>query len=419
MKIKIKHIPFKKVLEIKKPKHKRPRKPNIIFTTLIRLLSIGELWATRFKYTKSRMDEAGEGPYLILMNHSCFLDLKIASKIFYPMPYCIVCTSDALIGKEWLMRLIGGIPTQKYVSDVSLIIDMMHAIKNKKTSVLMYPEAGYSFDGRSTVLPRKLGTLIKKLGVPVLTVITDGAFLHDPLYNCLQQRKTQVSAHLNCLLTKDEINQKSVEEIDKLIDNAFSFDNFKSQYENKIRISEKFRADGLNRILYKCPACKVEGKMLGKGTAITCNACGKSYEMNELGQLEAKSGETEFPHIPDWYNWQREFVRNELEKATYSFKADVDIAVLADYKSLYMVGDGHLKHDKNGFVLTGCDGELHYEQPPTVSHSLNSDFYWYEIGDVISIGNKDRLYYCFPKGGEIVARARLATEELYKIKHNL
>ena len=83
-----------------------------------------------------------------------------------------------------------------------------------------------------------------------------------------------------------------------------------------------------------------------------------------------------------------------------------------------MVGSGTLKHDENGFLLTGCDGKLEYHQPPNASHSLNADFYWYEIGDVISIGNKDRLYYCFPKGKQNVAKARIATEELFKLKKN-
>jgi hypothetical protein len=36
---------------------------------------------------------------------------------------------------------------------------------------------------------------------------------------------------------------------------------------------------------------------------------------------------------------------------------------------------------------------------------------------VISIGNRSALYYCFPKTeGDVVAKARLAAEELYKIK---
>ena len=36
---------------------------------------------------------------------------------------------------------------------------------------------------------------------------------------------------------------------------------------------------------------------------------------------------------------------------------------------------------------------------------------------VICIGNRDCLYYCFPKEpGDVVAKTRLATEELYKMK---
>ena len=37
------------------------------------------------------------------------------------------------------------------------------------------------------------------------------------------------------------------------------------------------------------------------GTEIFCEECGKRWRMTELGELEALSGETEFSHIPDWY----------------------------------------------------------------------------------------------------------------------
>ncbi|MBR3863461.1 MAG: hypothetical protein IKM42_07415, partial [Clostridia bacterium] len=69
-----------------------------------------------------------------------------------------------------------------------------------------------------------------------------------------------------------------------------------------------------------------------------------------------------------------------------------------------------------GFHLTGCEGKLDYTQDPILSYTLNADFNWYEIGDVISIGTNRALYYCFPKNaGDFAAKARLATEELYKI----
>ncbi len=417
MKIKTKKLPFSKVLEIKKPKHKYPQKPNILFRTIIRIAALPDLWATKFKYTKTRMDKAGDGPYLILMNHSSFIDLEIASRIFYPMPYCIVCTSDGFVGKEWLMRNIGCIPTQKFVTDITLIKDLMDALQKKKVSVLMYPEASYTFDGTATPLPRRLGVLIKKLGVPVLTVITDGAFLRDPLYNGLQKRKVKVSAHLHCLFTKEDIEKMSVEELDEQLDQAFSFDNFATQFDKKIKVAEPFRADGLNRILYRCAACNTEGEMEGKGTHLTCKHCGKTYYLDEYGRLNAKTGETEFAHIPDWYNWQRECVKKEILDGTYKLETAVDIAVLRDFKAIYKVGSGHLVHTADGFDLTGCDGELNYHHSPLASYGLYSDYFWYEIGDVICIGNKDMLYYCFPKiKGDIVAKTRIAAEEIYKLK---
>ena len=62
------------------------------------------------------------------------------------------------------------------------------------------------------------------------------------------------------------------------------------------------------------------------------------------------------------------------------------------------------------------EGGLDYTQEPKVSYSLYADYYWYEIADVICIGNSKALYYCLPKEkGDIVAKTRLATEELYKL----
>ncbi len=416
MKIKIKHVSYEQVLQMKKPKHKRPKKPSFLFSTIIRALAIPDLIATRFKYTKERMEPAPTGPYLILMNHSSFIDLKIASKIFYPMPYNIVCTSDALVGKEWLMRNIGCIPTQKFVSDITLISDIIHSIKKNRTSVLMYPEAGYTFDGCATPLPRGLGRLFKKLDVPILTVITDGAFLRDPLYNNLQLRKVNVTATLKCLFTQQEVRDLSVEQLDARLDEAFTFDNFENQFKTKTVIDEPFRADGLERLLYRCSECETEDKMEGLGTVITCKKCSKQHTLNIYGKLEAKDGKTRFSHIPDWYNWQRECVKHEIESGKYKLDIDVKIGVLKDYKAIYMVGDGHLYHDINGFKLTGCEGKLEYTQSPLASYELNADYYWYEIGDVISIGNKDLLYYCFPKDKVNVAKVRFAAEEIYKIQ---
>lgn len=416
MKIKTRVKDFEAVAQLKPPKHKRPKTPSLFFRTLIRLLAIPELFSTDFKYQTEGMENAKDGPYFILMNHSAFIDLKIAYKIFYPMPFCTICTSDGFVGKSWLMRQIGCIPTNKFVTDLTLISDMLYTVNTLKTSILMYPEASYSFDGTATPLPRGLGKLIKKMGIPVVTVITEGAFLHDPLYNCLKKRKTKVSAKVKCLLSREDIKNKTVQEIDALLDDTFSFDNFARQAETKTEIKENFRALGLERILYQCAHCKAEGKMKGEGEYITCHSCGKKYRLSELGRLEATEGETEFSHIPDWYNWERQNVAEEIKSGEYRLDTEVDIAVMKDYKAIYKVGEGRLVHSKEGFTLSGCSGKLNYTQSPLASYGLYADYYWYELGDVICIGDKKMLYYCFPKGNHPVAKTRLAAEEIYKMK---
>ena len=114
--------------------------------------------------------------------------------------------------------------------------------------------------------------------------------------------------------------------------------------------------------------------------------------------------------------WGEEYLRGTDGEITYRLDTEVNIGIMRNYKAIYMVGDGRLTHDTDGFKLTGCDGKLNYEHAPTKSYGLYADYFWYEIGDVISIGNKDAIYYCFPKENAIVAKARLAAEELYKIK---
>ncbi len=421
MKTTTKKMDFDKVMALPPYPHKAPRKPNLFWRTAIRLLTIIGMAGTKFTYEAERMELLGKDePCLILMNHSCFLDMQIAYRILYPRAFNIICTSDAFAGlfglMEWVMRSIGAVPTQKFVTDMGLIQDMNYCFKTLGTSILMYPEASYSFDGTCTPLPRKMGVLLKKFDVPVVMIETFGAFSRNPLYNQLQVRKSvPVSAKVKLLYTREEIKSKTVKELSDGLDEAFGFDHFKWQKEQGLEIHDSFRADGLDRILYKCAHCGTEGEMEGRGTTLTCRHCAKTWELTPLGELKALEGETEFSHIPDWYSWERQQVCQDILDDTYSLDIDVDIAMLVDFKAIYKVGEGHLTHDRQGFRLTGCDGRLEYTQKPQTCYGLYADYYWYEIADTICIGDNERLYYCFPKGKAMVAKTRLATEEMYKL----
>lgn len=417
MKIKTAKMNYEDIISLPAEVHKKPQSQGMLFRFLLKLLSSADLWATHFEYRKLGMEKlADDEPCIVLMNHSSFIDLKIAATILYPRAFHTVCTLDGFVGKKWLLRMIGCIPAKKFMNDVTLVRDMVYTVKELKESILMFPEASYSFDGTQTPLPESIGKCLKLLKVPVVMIRTYGAFARDPLYNGLQRRKVKVSADMEYLLSPAEIAEKSAEELNRILAEKFSYDHFRWQQENHIKIKEPFRADGLERALYKCPACHTEGEMKGEGTKLFCRHCGKKYELTEEGYLQALGGRTEFAHIPDWYRWERECVRQELLAGTYRIDVPVAIYIMVNTKCVYEAGEGRLVHTGEGFHLTGCGGKLDYKQEPLSSYSLYSDFCWYEIGDMISIGNDKIQYYCFPKeGGDIVAKARLAAEELYKI----
>ena len=421
MKTTVKKMDFDAVMALPRPQHKNPRKVNWFWRLLIRFLTVFGMMGTGFRYETEGFEKIGKDePCLILMNHTCFQDMEVAYKILFPRSFNIVCSNDGFIGffglMEWVMRSIGCIPTQKFVPDVSLVRDMEYCFKTLKTSVLMYPEACYSFDGTATTLPRKMGVLLKKFDVPVIMIETFGTFGRNPLYNELQiRRHVPITAKARVLYTREEIREKKVQELSAGVEAAFGFDHFRWQKEQGLEITQPFRADGLHRILYKCVDCGAEGQMVGKDTGITCGCCGRHHELTVLGELKAAEGETKITHIPDYYKWERQQVRQEILDGTYLLDCDVDIAMQVDYKAIYKVGQGRLVHNNAGFTLTGCDGRLCYTQPPQAGFGLYADYYWYEMADVICIGDTEVHYFCFPKNGAPVAKIRVATEEMYKL----
>ena len=418
MKIKILDKSYDEVMAIKPPEHHKPKKTNIFWQTLTKVISQPALISSHFTHSEVGMERLGKNePALILMNHAGFIDFEIAYSMLYPRKFNTVAAFETFMGLDWLMRSIGCFSTRKYIADLVLIRDIKHCLTENNSSVLMYPEAVYTLDGTCVTLPSTLPKFVKMLGAPLCILKTHGVYLHVPAYGYVEKRDVPIHAELSYILSPEEIKEMSVEEIKEVLDREFSFDDFRWQKENHIIIDEPYRAHGLHRILYKCPHCKKEGKMQSSGINLTCEACGKTWELTELGYLKATEGETYFDHVPDWYRWERECVRQEVLDGKYGFDVPCDIMMVVDSKALYRVGSGRLSHNmEEGFHLTGCDGKIDYRQSSKSMYTCEATPYWYEIGDVIGMGNSQALYFAFPtEHREVVGKVKLAVEEIFKI----
>ncbi|MCL2672114.1 MAG: 1-acyl-sn-glycerol-3-phosphate acyltransferase [Clostridiales bacterium] len=395
------------------------RKPNrqwAVLRPVVWLLSYPKVWMHRTKVDKSKLPKGMKGPYFLLCNHNSFMDFMITTAAIFPNHANYIVAIDGFIGIEGLLRAVGGIGNRKFAKSVSLVKNMLLARKNKSVIVL-YPEARYSLCGTSAVLPASLGKMVQKMNIPVVSLLMHGHHVNSPFWHVGSRGVKPVEAEMQLLITQEETQSLSMDEINARIKTALTYDDFAWQLARGIRIKTKDRAEGLEKVLYQCPACKVEYKMSAKGTILRCDACGKEWEMTELGELAARSGETEFSHIPDWYEWERANVRREVQDGSYHFESEVRIESLPNAKGFITFPEpGHLTHDMTGFTLRGvCEGEPFTEQWTVPSlYSCHIEYNYKGRGDCVDLNTNDDTFYCFPLcEGFSVTKMALATEELH------
>ena len=188
---------------------------------------------------------------------------------------------------------------------------------------------------------------------------------------------------------------------------------------NLLLLKDKDRAKGLHKVLYQCPHCGTEYEMSSEGTQIKCNHCGKTYEMDEHGQLHALEGETEFPHIPDWYEWERSNVRKEVRSGKYHFECPVRVDALPNADRFIDLGMGKLVHSMDGFTLTGKYNDEEYEVKLLAKdhYSVHIEYeYLGKFGDCVDLNTLDDTFYVYPKCEKFsVTKMSLACEELFKL----
>lgn len=384
---------------------------------LIWLLSFPDVKKHKSVITKVNMDGV-KPPYLLMVNHNAFLDFKVVAKATFPHRCNNVVAIDGFLISEWLLRAVGCICKRKFTKDLTTVKHLKKVI-DRGDIVILYPEARYSLCGTNALLPDSLGKLAKFLRVPVVTIINHGHHVNSPFWN-LYDKKISTESTMTCLLTAEQIKEMSVEEVNAEIQKAFYYDDFKWQWEKKIKTDYAKRAEGLHKVLYQCPSCNNEYRMASKDDKIMCTHCGKSWTMSEYGRLSADEGETEFEHIPDWYEWERANVKKEVEAGTYSFSGEARVDSLPNAKGYIDLGNAQLKHNMDGFFVEGLYNGEPYKIEKTVEslYSCHIEYnYLGKHGDCIDLNTLTDTFYIYPYGEDFsVTKMALATEELYKHK---
>ncbi len=406
-----------KKYNLSKPPVKQSR-TAVLFTKLFSKVLLS-LLRKGHELKKINMDGL-KPPYILLSNHMQFMDFAVLFDAVYPEKFNLVAANHVYYKDYALLEKLGCMCTRKFITDISLVRNCHKVLQEYGDIFVMFPEARYTPDGTQSILPSAIGKLAKKNKVPVVILLNHGNFLNQPFWSHYKFRKVPFHATLKQILAAEDVEKLSVEEINQIIRNEFQYDDYKWQKDNNILITENYRAHGLHKILYQCPHCMTEGKTTSNGISLTCNKCGKTWKMTELGELVAENGETEFSHIPDWYKWQRENVRKELLDGTYKYSDEVQAYGFPGVTKYINLGKVTVTHDlENGFVLIGNYNNVDFmiSRPAKSHYSLHIE---YEFGhlkgvDCFEVPTKNDSIYCIPSKEYMVTKLALATEEAFKI----
>ena len=396
---------------------KYPIRQPLFIVGLIWVLSKFALMFKKYKVEKINM-EGIKPPYILLSNHMYFIDFELGAMATFPHRVNNVVNIDGYYRRPWLMELIGAICTRKFTMDLHLVKSIRKVLQ-RGDILCMYPEARYSPCGTTAYIPEAVGMLAKRNKVPVVVILHRGNHLDSPFWNFRKKRKVPLHTTMTQVLSAEDVERMTVAEINAAIREAMEYDDYRYQKENGILITEPYRAEGLHKVLYQCPHCLAESKMSSSGTEIFCTECGKRWNLNEDGTLSALEGETEFSHVPDWFEWERNQVIKQVESGEYSFEDEAEVYSMPRCWKFEKLGGARLRHDVNeGFVLEGeYRGEpyrIHRAPMQTNSLHIEYDYCYLKPLDCVDISTESDSFYCYPKTREnVVTKMAFATEAIY------
>ena len=187
--------------------HMKPKRILFLFSFIIRTAA----YFARKKEgaTIKKIGKMPKPPYILLSNHSSFMDIYLGLGATSPRRSYWVCAAEEFIDKYFVCVHSGIMPKRRFVNDPASVIPMADVLKKKKKIMVMYPEAAYSFVGKPLRIDEGLGKLVKYMKVPVVFLNCHGSYLRQPQWSDQQVRPVPITAEMECIISKSEIEELS------------------------------------------------------------------------------------------------------------------------------------------------------------------------------------------------------------------
>ena len=364
--------------------------PKLYFYKMVLLLA-QPFYIRIFKLSAVGLENVPKDtPYLMIGNHSHKLDpffigalirrplFQMASNEYFRIPLM-----------RRFMWAMGAFPFEKYTDkDPRSIRHAIRLVRKLGHPLGIYPEGGRNWDGETLPVIRATAGMIKLLNVPVVPVVSEGNYIAWPRW-ANKRRKSPIVIHYGEAVTFDRkaTEDEIVSWMQKVLDHNDS-------YTRVDAIKGKNPAEGLTRLLWRCPSCRaMEGLVEKNGEELCCSACGKEWEVDLSCSMREK-GASSWKSIKEFSDLM---VREEevvpitphtdtfLEKGeqVYLQSGDIELFYEPKYPKLKKLADGRLYLSNRGLVFVRSDNgsSIRYPFDKIQGRSTEKNF-------IFQIGNK-------------------------------
>lgn len=346
--------------KLRTKKYKRPNKflYNILLAVVVKSL------AKKYKTTFVRnvdMKKYKNQQFILVGNHASradyiFATLAVGGK--HPLNFVVGHNEFYRSHLKLIFDIANAIPKKNFVPDMTALRGINSIIKSGG-NICIFPEGMSSISGAQQPVALGSGKLIKHYKLPVLMIKIKGGYLTNTKF-CMDERPGKVDVELSELLSKDQVEALSAEEITELLNIELYHDDYEWNLSNQIQYDCKGKPEyHIEQLLYKCPKCGAEFNMIGENGAVSCKKCEFKVRIDERYNLFASTGEI-IPETPaKWLEWERRNARKEVLGENFYLKEKVLLGVLPEYSYLkrketsVIVGEGFLTLNKMGLSFEG------------------------------------------------------------------
>lgn len=396
------------------------KQPNFIYNVLgwVWKNFVGKKYNVHYTFKTDFRKE--KGPYIVISNHASRLDYIFTGVPMLPSRMNFVAGYNEFFRSHLagVFKLLRVIPKRNFVPDHYTIKEVSRILK-AGGKIMIFPEGMSSISGANQPIALGSGKMFKHYNIPVYYAKIKGGYLTSPKYN-LRDRCGKVEVEFDILFTPEQLQNMTVTEIEDKTNAALYHDDYawNKVEKNHYDIGEN-GAEGLETLLFWCPKCHKQHTMATKGNTIYCKECGNGATLTNTYEMLPFDDSCVIPDTQtQWFNLQREMIKQEIQTEGYSLTEKVKLGTLLENETLkneatsVIVGEGDLTVDKTGLTYVGTkNGEeftFHIPITSLPTYGMCTDlsrFYTFYQGKFMEF---------YPEN-PVVEKFFLVTEELHRL----